>query len=75
MTDDEKTDGEIEEFSTELKDRIASLESMNDRLMDEAKQSEGEKRYIKSEMVRLQKEIQRLRFELDRMKKIGRAHV
>jgi proteasome regulatory subunit len=68
MTDEENKDGEIEEFSTELKDRIASLESMNDRLMDEAKQNEGEKRYIKSEMVRLQKEIQRLRFELDRMK-------
>ncbi|MFO7619139.1 MAG: proteasome-activating nucleotidase [Thermoplasmata archaeon] len=68
MTDEEMDEGEVEEFSHELKDRIVALESMNDRLMDEAKQSEGEKRYIKSEMVRLQKEIQRLRFELDRMK-------
>jgi len=68
MTEYESREEEVEEFSVELKDRIAALESMNDRLMDEAKQSEGEKRYIKSEMVRLQKEIQRLRFELDRMK-------
>jgi proteasome regulatory subunit len=68
MTDEEKQDETIEEFSVEFKERIAALESMNERLLDDAKQSEGEKRYIKSEMVRLQKEIQRLRFELDRMK-------
>ncbi len=69
MTDDGKiTVDEVEEFSDELKQRISALESMNERLLDDARQSEGEKRYIKSEMVRLQKEIQRLRFELDRMK-------
>lgn len=71
MSEDEQGAPEkddIENFSDQLKDRIAALENMNDRLMDEAKQNEGEKRYIKSEMVRLQKEIQRLRFELDRMK-------
>jgi proteasome regulatory subunit len=68
MTDEEKQDETIEEFSVEFKERIAALESMNERLLDDARQSEGEKRYIKSEMVRLQKEIQRLRFELDRMK-------
>jgi proteasome regulatory subunit len=68
MTDEENQDETIEEFSVEFKERIAALESMNERLLDDAKQSEGEKRYIKSEMVRLQKEIQRLRFELDRMK-------
>ena len=68
MTDEEKYDESIEEFSDEFKERIAALESMNERLLDDARQSEGEKRYIKSEMVRLQKEIQRLRFELDRMK-------
>ncbi len=70
MADEEKytEDEEVVEFSHELKQRIASLETMNERLLDDARQSEGEKRYIKSEMVRLQKEIQRLRFELDRMK-------
>ncbi|MDD4307998.1 MAG: proteasome-activating nucleotidase [Thermoplasmata archaeon] len=69
MSDEEIIqDEEVEEFSVELKERIAALESMNERLLDDARQSEGEKRYIKSEMVRLQKEIQRLRFELDRMK-------
>jgi proteasome regulatory subunit len=70
LADEEKytEDEEVVEFSHELKQRIASLETMNERLLDDARQSEGEKRYIKSEMVRLQKEIQRLRFELDRMK-------
>ncbi|MDO9538073.1 MAG: proteasome-activating nucleotidase [Thermoplasmata archaeon] len=68
MTDEEIFEEEIEEFSAELKERIGALEGMNERLLDEARQNEGEKRYIKSEMVRLQKEIQRLRFELDRMK-------
>ncbi len=63
--DEEK---EIEEFSEELYNRISTLEEMNERLLDETKRNEGEKKYIKSEMVRLQKEIQRLRFELDRMK-------
>jgi uncharacterized DUF497 family protein len=51
MTDEEKQDETIEEFSVEFKERIAALESMNERLLDDARQSEGEKRYIKSEMV------------------------
>lgn len=63
--DEEK---EVEEFSEELYKRIGTLEEMNERLLDETRRNEGEKKYIKSEMIRLQKEIQRLRFELDRMK-------
>ncbi len=59
---------EIEEFSEALSKRIATLEEMNERLLDEAKENEGEKRYIQNEMGRLQKEIQRIKFELDRMK-------
>jgi len=64
----ETEEDEIEEFSEELQKRISTLEELNEQLLDEAKRNEGEKKYIKSEMVRLQKEIQRLRFELDRMK-------
>lgn len=64
----EKDEEEIEEFSDDLQKRIATLEDLNEKLLDETKRNEGEKKYIKSEMVRLQKEIQRLRFELDRMK-------
>jgi proteasome regulatory subunit len=64
----ETEEDEIEEFSEELTKRIGTLEELNEKLLDEAKRNEGEKKYIKSEMVRLQKEIQRLRFELDRMK-------
>ena len=67
-SDEENDREQIEEFSEELQERIADLEEINDDLLDEAKRNEGEKKYIKSEMVRLQKEIQRLRFELDRMK-------
>jgi proteasome regulatory subunit len=59
---------EVEEFSEELNQRIATLEELNEKLLEETRRNEGEKKYIKSEMIRLQKEIQRLRFELDRMK-------
>ncbi|MCK4459416.1 MAG: proteasome-activating nucleotidase [Methanosarcinales archaeon] len=58
----------MEEFSEELYKRISSLEELNENLLDEARRNDGEKKYIKSEMIRLQKEIQRLRFEIDRMK-------
>jgi len=59
---------EIDDFSEDFQERIGELEELNESLLDETKRNEGEKKYIKSEMVRLQKEIQRLRFELDRMK-------
>lgn len=59
---------DIGDFSEELQGRIAELENLNEKLLDETRRNEGEKKYIKSEMVRLQKEIQRLRYELDRMK-------
>ncbi len=73
MTKDEQEieiaqDDEVEEFSEALYNRIGSLEEMNERLLDESRRNEGEKRYIKNEMIRLQKEIQRLRVDLDKMK-------
>ncbi|MCK4265828.1 MAG: AAA family ATPase, partial [Thermoplasmata archaeon] len=67
MTEEDE-DIEMEEFSEELYKRISSLEELNENLLDEARRNDGEKKYIKSEMIRLQKEIQRLRFEIDRMK-------
>jgi proteasome regulatory subunit len=70
MTEEEKdqAENEVKDFSDALYKRIATLEEMNERLLEETNRNEGEKKYIKSEMIRLQKEIQRLRFELDRMK-------
>ncbi len=69
MSDDNNIENdEIEKFSEALNTRIAMLEEINERLIDEAQDNEGEKRYIQNEMGRLQKEIQRIKFELDRMK-------
>ena len=65
---EELKEHEIDDFSEDFQERIGELEELNESLLDETKRNEGEKKYIKSEMVRLQKEIQRLRFELDRMK-------
>ncbi|MCK5037842.1 MAG: proteasome-activating nucleotidase [Thermoplasmata archaeon] len=65
---DEISNEEVEKFSEALNKRIAMLEEINERLIDEAQDNEGEKRYIQNEMGRLQKEIQRIKFELDRMK-------
>ena len=57
-------DGDI----TELKERIASLEEKNVRLMEDLQNAETEKRYSESELFRLQKDIARLRNELERLK-------
>ena len=46
MTKEE--DDEIEEFSEALNKRIAVLEEINERLIDEARENEGEKRYIQN---------------------------
>ncbi len=57
-------DGDI----TELKEKIASLEEKNVRLMEDLQNAETEKRYSESELFRLQKDIARLRNELERLK-------
>src|SRR3989449_10550104 len=63
--DDSMDDDQIREFSEKMSERIASLEDRNDKLLETARRAEGEKRYVETEMGRLQKEIRRLKQELD----------
>ncbi len=55
-------------FFSKLSERIAHLESRNDRLKEDSKNMQGEKRLIESELVKLRREAKRLRSELDRLK-------
>ncbi|MGQ0796514.1 MAG: proteasome-activating nucleotidase [Methanobacteriota archaeon] len=59
---------QIREFSEKMSGRIASLEDRNDKLLEVARRAEGDKRYVETELVRLQKEVRRLKQELDRLK-------
>src|SRR3989442_13188373 len=61
-------DDQIREFSEKMSVRIASLEDRKDKLLETARRVEGEKRYAETELVRLQKEIRRLKQELDGLK-------
>ena len=53
---------------SELKAKIVTLEERNVRLMEDLQNAETEKRYTESELFRLQKDISRLRNELERLK-------
>jgi proteasome regulatory subunit len=59
---------ETREFYEKLSERIALLEQRNDRLIQDSRQIEGQKRFIESELIKLQREAKRLRAELDRLK-------
>lgn len=61
------TDDVYDEVS-ELKAKIVTLEERNVRLMEDLQNAETEKRYSESELFRLQKDISRLRNELERLK-------
>src|SRR5436309_1195748 len=61
-------DDKIREFAEKMSERIATLEDRNDKLLETARRTEGEKRYVETELGRLQKEIRRLKTELDRLK-------
>ena len=56
------------ELTSELKNKIMSLEEKNVRLMEELQNAENEKRLSDSELFRLQKELARIRTELERLK-------
>ncbi|MBR6203457.1 MAG: proteasome-activating nucleotidase [Candidatus Methanomethylophilaceae archaeon] len=58
----------VTEDVSELRERIASLEEKNVKLMEDLQNAETEKRYSESELFRLQKDITRLRNELERLK-------
>ena len=62
------TNDEINEEISELKAKIVTLEERNVRLMEDLQTAETEKRYSESELFRLQKDIARLRNELERLK-------
>ncbi|MEE9593500.1 MAG: proteasome-activating nucleotidase [Thermoplasmata archaeon] len=57
-----------QEFYERLSERIALLEQKNDRLLQDSKLIEGEKRFIQSELGKLRREAKRLKAELDRLK-------
>lgn len=52
----------------ELKTKIIALEERNVRLMEDLQNAENEKRYSESELFRLQKDLARVRSELERFK-------
>ncbi|MFQ5919081.1 MAG: proteasome-activating nucleotidase, partial [Thermoplasmata archaeon] len=59
---------DAQEFYERLSERIALLEQKNDRLLQDSKLIEGEKRFIQSELGKLRREAKRLKAELDRLK-------
>jgi proteasome regulatory subunit len=52
----------------ELRARVVTLEERNVRLMEDLQNAETEKRYSESELFKLQKDVSRLRNELERLK-------
>ncbi|MBR7153658.1 MAG: AAA family ATPase, partial [Candidatus Methanomethylophilaceae archaeon] len=63
MTNDSPNDELIE-----LRARVVTLEERNVRLMEDLQNAETEKRYSESELFKLQKDVSRLRNELERLK-------
>lgn len=62
------TESYNEELASELKAKIRSLEERNVRLLEELQNLENEKRYSESELFRLQKDLTRIRTEMERLK-------
>ncbi len=56
------------ELISELKEKIQSLEERNVRLMEDLQTAESDKRYSEGELYRVQKDLTRLRSELERIK-------
>lgn len=54
--------------AAELKAKIVSLEERNVRLMEDLQNAENEKRFSESELFRLQKDLARVRTELERLR-------
>ena len=53
---------------SELKAKIVTLEDRNVRLVEDLRNAENEKRYAEGELFRLQKDIARIRGEMERLK-------
>ncbi len=56
------------ESDSELKSKLISLEERNVRLMEELQQVENEKRLSESELFRVQKDLTRIRSEMEKLK-------
>jgi len=74
MTNDEtimdtnERGSEVPDDLSELKAKIVTLEENNVRLMEDLQNAENEKRYAEGELFRLQKDIARIRGEMERLK-------
>ena len=64
----ETENSQKKELASELKAKINLLEERNVRLMEDLQNAENEKRYSESELFRLQKDLTRLRAEMERLK-------
>lgn len=62
------SDSRNDDLTSELKAKIISLEEKNVRLMEDLQNMEGEKRYAESELFKVQKDLAKVRTELERMK-------
>jgi proteasome regulatory subunit len=67
MEKNELETGITDEVS-ELKAKIVTLEDRNVRLVEDLRNAENEKRYAEGELFRLQKDIARIRSEMERLK-------
>jgi proteasome regulatory subunit len=58
----------LDDFISEMREKIEALEKRNGELLEEIRRVEGEKRYVESELFRLQKDLKRMRAEMERLK-------
>ena len=61
-------DLQADELTSELKAKILTLEEKNVRLMEDLQNAENDKRFAESELFRTQKDLTKVRSELERMK-------
>ncbi len=68
IMDTKERGSDVPDDMSELKAKIVTLEERNVRLMEDLQNAENEKRYAEGELFRLQKDIARIRGEMERLK-------
>ncbi len=68
IVDRSEIDAGFTDEISELKAKIVTLEDRNVRLVEDLRNAENEKRYAEGELFRLQKDIARIRGEMERLK-------
>ena len=64
-----KNNAEMEDPTYQaMYERLAYLERRNSQLLDDARRYEAEKRYMEGELIRIQKELKKLKIEVERLK-------